>query len=204
MYICGKHTSMKNLTSRQQEILTVALDLFYKKGFADTSMRDIAEVMNVKAASLYAHIKSKEEIMEWISDDVSNRFMKRYNDLKNPSLSAFEKVRILVINHLTEMYNNVKMFDVFFTNIYRLKVDFKEQHKYLERINAYKDLAEKVIREYLLSLGLADDENLMLTTKFSLNVLNNVYRYIPEENFDLEKHIRFLQNVLLYGVIGKK
>ena len=31
--------------------------------------------------------------MEWISDDVSNRFMKKYND-KNPSLSAFEKVRI--------------------------------------------------------------------------------------------------------------
>lgn len=195
---------MKNLTPRQQEILNVALELFYKRGFADTSMRDIAEVMNVKAASLYAHIKSKEEIMEWISEDVSNRFMKIYNDLKNPNLSAFEKVRILVINHLTEMYNNVKMFDVFFTNIYRLKVDFKEQHIYLDRINAYKDLAEKVIREYLLSLGLADDENLMLTTKFSLNVLNNVYRYIPEENFDLEKHIRFLQNVLLYGVIGKK
>ena len=195
---------MKNLTSRQQEILTVALDLFYKKGFADTSMRDIAEVMNVKAASLYAHIKSKEEIMEWISDDVSNRFMKRYNDLKNPNLSPLEKVKILVVNHLLSMYHNVKLYDVFFTNIYRLKVDFKEQHIYLDRINFYKDLAEEVIREYLLSLGLKDDENLMLTTKFSLNVLNNVYRYIPEENFDLEKHIRFLQNVLLYGVIGKK
>ena len=195
---------MKNLTPRQQEILNVALELFYKRGFADTSMRDIAEVMNVKAASLYAHIKSKEEIMEWISDDVSNRFMKRYNDLKNPNLSALERVSILVNNHLLSMYHNVKLYDVFFTNIYRLKVDFKEQHIYLDRINAYKDLAEKVIREYLLSLGLADDENLMLTTKFSLNVLNNVYRYIPEENFDLEKHIRFLQNVLLYGVIGKK
>lgn len=195
---------MKNLTPRQQEILNVALELFYKRGFADTSMRDIAEVMNVKAASLYAHIKSKEEIMEWISEDVSNRFMKRYNDLKNPNISPLEKVKILVVNHLAAMYNNVKMFDVFFTNIYRLKVDFKEQHKYLERINDYKDLAEEVIKEYLLSLGLADDENLMLTTKFSLNVLNNVYRYIPEENFDLEKHIRFLQNVLLYGVIGKK
>lgn len=195
---------MKNLTPRQQEILNVALELFYKRGFADTSMRDISEVMNVKAASLYAHIKSKEEIMEWISDDVSNRFMKRYNDLKNPNLSAQEKVRILVVNHLTAMYNNVKMFDVFFTNIYRLKVDFKEQHKYFQKINDYKDLAEGIIREYLLSLGLADDENLMLTTKFSFNVLNNVYRYIPEENFDLERHIRFLQNVLLYGVIGKK
>ena len=195
---------MKNLTPRQQEILNVALELFYKRGFADTSMRDIAEVLNVKAASLYAHIKSKEEIMEWISDDVSNRFMKRYNDLKNPNLSALERVSILVNNHLLSMYHNVKLYDVFFTNIYRLKVDFKEQHIYLDRINFYKDLAEEVIREYLLSLGLKDDENLMLTTKFSLNVLNNVYQYIPEENFDLEKHIRFLQNVLLYGVIGKK
>ena len=204
MYICGKQTSMKNLTSRQQEILTVALDLFYKKGFADTSMRDIAEVMNVKAASLYAHIKSKEEIMEWISEDVSTRFMQKYDALKNPNLSALERVSILVNNHLLSMYHNVKLYDVFFTNIYRLKVDFKDQQKYFQKINDYKDLAEDIIREYLLSLGLKDDENLMLTTKFSLNVLNNVYRYIPEENFDLEKHIRFLQNVLLYGVIGKK
>ena len=195
---------MKNLTPRQQEILNVALELFYKRGFADTSMRDIAEVMNVKAASLYAHIKSKEEIMEWISEDVSNRFMQKYDALKNPNLSALERVSILVNNHLLSMYHNVKLYDVFFTNIYRLKVDFKEQHKYFQKINDYKDLAEEVIREYLLSLGLADDENLMLTTKFSFNVLNNVYRYIPEENFDLERHIRFLQNVLLYGVIGKK
>ena len=145
---------MKNLTPRQQEILNVALELFYKRGFADTSMRDIAEVMNVKAASLYAHIKSKEEIMEWISNDVSNRFMQRNDDLKNPSLSAFEKVRILVINHLTEMYNNVKMFDVFFTNIYRLKVDFKEQHKYLERINAYKESCRRSHQRIFTFFGL--------------------------------------------------
>jgi hypothetical protein len=43
------------------------------------------------------------------------------------------------------------MFGVFFTNIYRLKVDFKEQHKYFQKINDYKDLAEGIIREYLLS-----------------------------------------------------
>lgn len=83
---------MKNLTPRQQEILNVALELFYKRGFADTSMRDIAEVMNVKAASLYAHIKSKEEIMEWISNDVSNRFMQRNDDLKNLAYLLLKKL----------------------------------------------------------------------------------------------------------------
>ena len=195
---------MKNLTPRQQEILNVALELFYKRGFADTSMRDIAEVMNVKAASLYAHIKSKEEIMEWISNDVSNRFMQRNDDLKNPSLSAFEKVRILVINHLTAMYNNVKMFDVFFTNIFRLRVDFKHQHKYLENIDFYIAFAESIIKDYLKSKGMKDDESLELVTKFSINILNNVYRYIPEDKFNVENHTDFLRDMLLYGVIGKK
>ena len=78
-------------------------------------MRDIASDESLKESITFVHIKSKEEIMEWISDDVLTRFMKIYNDLKNPKLSAFEKFRILVENHqFTEMYNNVKMFDVFY------------------------------------------------------------------------------------------
>ena len=80
------------------------------------------------------------------------------------------------------MYNNVKMFDVF-TNIYRLKVDFKEQHIYLEELMLTKILQRKSDQRIFTFFGFKDDENLMLTTKFSLNVLNNVYRYILERKF---------------------
>ncbi len=67
-----------------------------------------------------------------------------------------------------------------------------------------KIFAEEVIKEYLLSLGLKDDENLMLTTKFSLNVPDNVYRYIPEEKFDLEKHMSFTSKCFTLWRDGKK
>ena len=49
-----------------------------------------------------------------------------------------------------------------------------------------------------------DDESLELVTKFSINILNNVYRYIPEDKFNVENHTDFLRDMLLYGVIGKK
>ena len=195
---------MKNLTPRQQEILNVALELFYKRGFADTSMRDIAEVMNVKAASLYAHIKSKEEIMEWISEDVRTRFMERYYEILDSKLSVEERFRLMVENHLNSIFHNVKLYDVFFTNIFRLRVDFKHQHKYLENIDFYIAFAESIIKDYLKSKGMKDDESLELVTKFSMNILNNVYRYIPEDKFNVENHTDFLRDMLLYGVIGKK
>ena len=49
-------------TDRKTEIITVAAQLFKEKGYSAVTMRDIAQAMNIKAASLYNHIKSKQEI----------------------------------------------------------------------------------------------------------------------------------------------
>ncbi len=50
----------------QQAIVAVAADLFAHQGFGATSLDDIAEVLGVGKASLYYHIKNKEEILRLI------------------------------------------------------------------------------------------------------------------------------------------
>ena len=44
-------------------VLRSALELFAHRGFAGTSIRDIAELAGMKSASLYSHYKSKEQIL---------------------------------------------------------------------------------------------------------------------------------------------
>lgn len=61
---------MNDLTIKQKEILNVAIDLFYEKGYVETIIRDIADSMNFKPSSIYVHINSKERIMEWLCDDI--------------------------------------------------------------------------------------------------------------------------------------
>lgn len=49
--------------STRERILDVALDLFIQKGFDRTSLREIAEELNVTKAALYYHFASKDDIL---------------------------------------------------------------------------------------------------------------------------------------------
>jgi AcrR family transcriptional regulator len=50
--------------TRKEVILRKASSLFRMKGFAVTSMRDLAESVGVEAPSLYNHIGSKAELLQ--------------------------------------------------------------------------------------------------------------------------------------------
>jgi AcrR family transcriptional regulator len=50
----------------KERIFEASIDLFAQKGFDATSMREIAESVGIKKASMYSHFKSKGEILEEI------------------------------------------------------------------------------------------------------------------------------------------
>jgi AcrR family transcriptional regulator len=60
--------------TRRQAIEDVASDLFRERGYAATSIRDIARVLSVQGASIYAHVTSKEEVLRAIVDRAASRF----------------------------------------------------------------------------------------------------------------------------------
>lgn len=47
-------------------LFTIAVDSFAEKGYNNVPMRDIAKIAGIKAASVYYHFKSKEELLETI------------------------------------------------------------------------------------------------------------------------------------------
>ena len=48
--------------------------MFREKGYAGTSMRDLANAVGIEAASLYNHIKSKEDLLLQICVAVAQDF----------------------------------------------------------------------------------------------------------------------------------
>ncbi len=60
--------------SRRQAIEDVASDLFRERGYAATSIRDIARALSVQGASLYAHATSKEDVLWAIVERAAARY----------------------------------------------------------------------------------------------------------------------------------
>src|SRR4051812_13322412 len=60
--------------TRRRAIEDVASDLFRERGYAATSIRDIARALQMQGPSLYAHVASKEEVLWAIVDRAATRF----------------------------------------------------------------------------------------------------------------------------------
>ena len=92
--------------SKKELILLKAAAMFREKGFAATSMRDLAETVGIEAASLYNHIRSKNEMLEAICFDVANRFNSNLDNLEAASEKSITKVEMLLRFHIQQMIGN--------------------------------------------------------------------------------------------------
>src|SRR5687768_9988670 len=89
--------------SKKDFILQKAAIMFREKGFSATSMRDLAESVGIEAASLYNHIRSKNEILEAICFDVANRFNMNMDIIEPTSQKSIQKVDTLLRFHIRQM-----------------------------------------------------------------------------------------------------
>lgn len=89
--------------SKKDLILEKAATMFRQKGFAATSMRDLAETVGIEAASLYNHIRSKNEILEAICFDVANRFNTNMTDIESGQQNSIWKIETLLRFHIRQM-----------------------------------------------------------------------------------------------------
>ncbi|MFF6829300.1 TetR family transcriptional regulator [Streptomyces longwoodensis] len=64
-------TKQQRRGNTRQRIQDVALELFAEQGYDKTSLREIAERLDVTKAALYYHFKTKEEILVSIFEDLT-------------------------------------------------------------------------------------------------------------------------------------
>ncbi len=99
-------TTQRKRASKKGLILRKAASMFREKGFAATSMRDLAEAVGIEAASLYNHIRSKNEILEAICFDVANIFNTHMEEVEAGSQKSITKIEKLLRFHIQQMIEN--------------------------------------------------------------------------------------------------
>ena len=94
---------MNKKPNKRQIILEEAAKLFKLKGFGGTSMRDLAGEVGMEAASMYNHIKSKDEILEHLCFHVSNTYIAQLAEVERMPGTNGEMLKALLRRHINLM-----------------------------------------------------------------------------------------------------
>lgn len=116
--------------SRKEQVIRKAAELFREKGYAASSMRDLAQKLGIEAASLYSHIKSKEEILQNLCFDMAAEFRKSLDEVEKLNISAADKLSRGITGHIQVMAKDLTASAVF--------------------MNEHRHLSQPWLREFLL------------------------------------------------------
>ncbi|MDL2206404.1 TetR/AcrR family transcriptional regulator [Eubacteriales bacterium OttesenSCG-928-N13] len=99
--------NIDNVDSTRDRILLTAVRMFSERGYADVSIRDIAERVEIKPSSFYNHFSSKDELFDTIIDTISKVYLDFYNrtDEKIAKATCFAQVLDCLFSELFEVYH---------------------------------------------------------------------------------------------------
>lgn len=184
-------------STRRDEIIKTAAKLFKEKGYSAVTMRDLAMAMGMRAASLYNHINSKQEILKAIIISLAEEFTQGMAEIKKSDQNAIEKLNLIVALHVDITTKNAN-------GMASLNNDWMHLEEQLEY---YLRLRKNYEQDFLgiIKAGISTDEIVDANPEvimFSiLSTLRSLYLWIPKkEEVNSKELARNLTNVLIYGI----
>jgi AcrR family transcriptional regulator len=132
-------------SNRRHEIFHKLVHIFLKKGFQETSMREIAEAAGLGKSTLYDYFKTKDEILIYFFEDQLNDLTEAVQKIASLNIPADERLRQVMKIHLEFLQANKSLFMKLSLEAQRLKLESQEELQ--KKRHAYQDLIRGLIEE---------------------------------------------------------
>ncbi|WP_109302645.1 TetR/AcrR family transcriptional regulator [Aquimarina sp. AU474] len=185
--------------SRKEEIINAASILFKEKGYSAVTMRDLAKAMGIKAASLYNHIQSKQEILATIIIDLAEMFTNGMNQIVNSDENTIQKLEKIIDLHIDVTLRNADGLASLNNDWMHLE---EENLQYFEKMRQeYEENFRDIVKK-----GVARNEiksfNIEIIVFSTLSTLRTLYLWYPKQrNIEAEMLKHDMVSVLLKGIV---
>ena len=98
---------------RRAQIARLATGLFHRKGYAATSMRELASVSGIEAPSLYNHFSSKETLLHEICFGMADAFVSTAQRIAAMDLPVTDRLALAIKEHLRLLFSDREAVGVF-------------------------------------------------------------------------------------------
>ncbi len=187
----------------QEILLRAATELFYKKGYSGTSIREVGHKAGVSNSLLYHYFKNKEEILFQIIIKTSENLLKTLEEVDQRVAGPMECLKEMIVEHAVRFgIRSRKESKIVVEENAWLTGKRKEIMKNYER--KLFDLYMKRLKE-LAATGKMNDLNLVVLDFSLFGIINWFQRWYREEGaLSPEEIAQNLLNLILHGILKDK
>ena len=188
---------------RYREVLGVAATAFAEKGYLGASIKDIADRLGVRQASLYYYFPSKEAALAAICELGVKDFIENLREILSRDVPVADKIRAAIANHLMPLrtHPDADYIRVFIRHRHELPDGLRQKIAALAR--DYQNLIETLFVDGIASGALKNDLNPQRATLALLGLCNSVIaaRALPQTS-SIDDFIEDYARMFTYGVLS--
>lgn len=183
---------------RKANIVAIAARLFREKGYSAVTMRDIAHELEIRAASLYNHIRSKQQILELIIIEIAEEYTATIKEIEASDISTKEKLARVIELHIDITVRNPDALASLNNDWMHLPEPGLKY--FLQMREEYEAIFRKIVNEGI-QRGEIKGRNAEVIIFAILSTIRTLYVWYGKRPKFNEKTIRaHLSNVLLDGI----
>jgi AcrR family transcriptional regulator len=192
----GNDTKKRSTHRRSAEIIEAAAQVFAERGYHGATTQDIADVLNIRQASLYYYFSSKEVALELVCMRGVEGFFETAKAIASGPGSATERLSGLIRAHLSPLLDRRNFVKVFLTQ--RQFLPAHSRRKVGQGSRGVETVFEGVLKQGQRNGEFRSEMNTRLATLSILSVVNGCAAWYEREQVSIERigseFIRFVLN----------
>lgn len=183
---------------RRMEIVKAAVDLFVRKGFHKTTVREIAQKFGMSIGTMYEYIRTKEDILYLVCDYIHSSVSERVR----PSLTTTENAKETLKQAIYAYFTIVDEMQDYIVFLYQETKSLNhEARKYIFRAEEeMTKIFEDILRKGVEDGSFAVDERYITLVAHDIMVLGQMWafrRWILQKSYTLDKYIEMQSALIL-------
>jgi AcrR family transcriptional regulator len=183
----------------RDQILEVAAQIFREKGFHAASMQEIADAVNLRKASLYHHVSSKQEILLELLNQAMDSLIESTQNLFSQNKSPEDRLTEAIHEYLGALVTHPDLANVLLLEFRSLDLELQEKHK--PRRDHFEKLWRGLIQEGI-EKGVFRPMDASIATKILFGSMHWAITWFRQDGaLDIGQISVVYSNLLLRGLI---
>ena len=188
--------------TRRIELVNAAVELFVRKGFHQTTVREIAREFGMSMGALYDYIRTKEDILFLVCDHIHGSVSNKLKESLQSEKSGMEILKNAISDYFIIIDENQDYMLLLYQETKSLS---KAARKYIfvaenELTSIFEDILKQCIKEITVSIN-HRKAKLVANNIMVIGQMWAFRRWILRDNYSINSYIKTQTELILKGIV---